>query len=78
MKQESSLGLYGDGEVFSHSINTYEGWPGAVVFLLDKDQLADSVQDDFGKAIGVLAAGYSPLNLEMIVFKAFHSMTNPA
>jgi hypothetical protein len=70
-------GVYGDGEVFSHSINTYEGCSGAVVFLLDKDQPAESVQEeDFGKAIGVHVAGYSPLNLGMTVFKAFHSMTN--
>jgi hypothetical protein len=72
-------GVYGDGEVFSHSINTYEGCSGAVVFLLDKGQPVESVQEeDFGKAIGVHAAGYSPLNLGMNVFKAFHSMTNPA
>jgi V8-like Glu-specific endopeptidase len=71
--------VYGDGDVFSHSINTYEGCSGAVVFLLDKDQPAESVQEeDFGKAIGVHAAGYSPHNLGMTVFKAFHSMTNPA
>jgi hypothetical protein len=68
-------GVYGDGEAFSHNINTYEGCSGAVVFLLDKDQPAESVQEeDFGKAIGVHAVGYSPLNLGMTVFKAFYTV----
>jgi hypothetical protein len=40
-------GLYGNGAVFSHSINTYEGCSGAVIFLLDKEQPPESVQAAF-------------------------------
>lgn len=66
--------VYGDrAEVFAHSINTYEGCSGAVIFLLDKDQNPESVQEhDYGKAIGIHAAGYAPHNLGMSVIEAFH------
>jgi hypothetical protein len=61
-------GLYGHGAVFSHSINTYEGCSGAVIFLLDKEQPPESVHEaDFGKAIGIHAAGYAPHNLGMTI-----------
>jgi hypothetical protein len=71
-------GVYGDrDEVFSHSINTYEGCSGAVIFLLDKNQPPESVvEGDYGKAIGIHAAGYAPNNLGMSIIKAFHEMTN--
>jgi hypothetical protein len=72
-------GIYGNGAVFSHSINTYEGCSGAIIFLLDKEQPPESVQAaDFGKAIGVHAAGYYPHNLGMAILDAYHNMTNPA
>jgi hypothetical protein len=67
-------GLFANGAVFSHTINTYEGCSGAVIFLLDKAQPPESVQaEDIGKAIGVHAAGYSPHNLGMTIFEAYHS-----
>ena len=71
--------VYGsNGEVFAHNINTYEGCSGSIIFLLDKDQPPESVErHDYGKAIGVHAAGYDPHNLGMSVIEAFHSLTSP-
>lgn len=71
--------VYGGGAVFEHNINTFEGCSGAVIFLLDKGQ-PDSVDPvtDYGKAIGVHAAGYRPLNLGMSFIQAFHTLTNGA
>ena len=68
--------VYGSNrEVFGHSINTYEGCSGAIIFLLDKDQPPESVEShDYGKAIGVHAAGYVPHNLGMSLIEAFHRM----
>lgn len=73
-------GVYGNHkEVFAHNINTYEGCSGAVIFLLDKDQPPESVEEeggDYGRAIGIHAAGYAPHNLGMSVIKAYHRCTN--
>lgn len=75
----SVTAIYGNGAVFGHSINTYEGCSGSIIFLLDKGQSPESVrEDDYGKAIGIHAAGYAPSNLGMSVFNAFHRATNPA
>ena len=69
--------VYGDRrQVFAHNINTYAGCSGAIIFLLDKDQPPESVQDiDWGLAIGVQAAGYTHHNLGMSVIEAFHRRT---
>jgi hypothetical protein len=71
--------VFGNGEVFGHSINTYKGCSGAVVFLLDKDQPTESVRpEDYGKAIGVHAGGFDSGNLGMAIFDSFNRMTNEA
>jgi hypothetical protein len=70
--------VYGNGAVFGHSINTYEGCSGATIFLLDNDQPPESVErHDWGRAIGIHAAGYFPHNLGMSIIHEFHHMTNP-
>lgn len=60
-------------EVFRHNINTYQGCSGAVVFLLDTDQPAESVtKDDIGRAIGVHGKGFTLYNLAMSIIGPFH------
>jgi hypothetical protein len=42
---------------FQHSINTFTGCAGAIVFLLDKNQPDEQAQRHAGKAIGVHVGG---------------------
>jgi len=42
---------------FEHSINTYRGCLGAIIFLLDKGQPTAEIEHHKGKAIGVHAGG---------------------
>lgn len=42
---------------FEHSINTYRGCSGAIIFLLDKNQQSEEILLHRGKAVGVHAGG---------------------
>jgi hypothetical protein len=42
---------------FEHSINTYRGCSGAIIFLLDKNQQTEEILLHRGKAVGVHAGG---------------------
>ena len=46
------------GQTFGHSINTFRGCSGAVIFLLDEGQDDCGVEEsDFGKAIAIHGGG---------------------
>lgn len=57
-----------------HSINSYGGCSGAIIFLLDKDQPHSIRQNNYGKAIAVHAGSSSTLqhNLGLRLCKLFH------
>ena len=57
------------GLAFQHSINTFCGCSGAIVFLLDKNQSDEEVKRHVGKAIGVHVGGAPEGHLTNVAFK---------
>jgi len=57
------------GEAFEHSINTFRGCSGAVIFLLDKGQEEHGVMvSDYGKAIAIHVGGEELSNGAIVNF----------
>jgi len=57
------------GEAFEHSINTFRGCSGAVIFLLDQGQEEHGVMEsDYGKAIAVHVGGEELSNGAIVNF----------
>lgn len=56
-------------EAFEHSINTFQGCSGAVIFLLDQNQQGHGVSEsDYGKAIAVHVGGQELSNGTIVNF----------
>jgi len=51
-----------DGRTFCHYVNTYEGCSGAIIFLLEQNQLYDVVTEFDDKAVGINVGGLDVAN----------------